>query len=123
MTDKRGIGGWLLVFLLWLALTSGLSLLVGLRQTGYKRGALGAYGVLGVVTIVQLVRKQPSGVPLAKTLLVFVIGMLILEIGQVRTRQQGAGFTRNLIIAGLWLAYLAKSERVKNTFGSPQHDE
>src|SRR5215470_11756384 len=118
MTDKRGIGGWLLVFLLWLALTSGLSLLVGLRQTGYKRGALGAYGVLGVVTIVQLVRKQPSGVPLAKTLLVFVIGMLILEVAQVQTRQQGAGLIRNLILAGLWLAYLVRSERVKNTFGS-----
>jgi hypothetical protein len=50
MTDKRGIGGWLLVFILWLALTSSLNLLVGLRQTGYRRSEMGAFGILGVVT-------------------------------------------------------------------------
>jgi len=86
MTDHRGIGGWLLVFILWLALASGLNLLVGLRQTGYKRSEMGAFGVLGVVTIVQLVRKQPSGIPLAKTALGFAIVMLLLQIAQLKTR-------------------------------------
>jgi len=62
MTENRGIGGWLLVFILWLALTSGLNLLVALGQTGYKRSEMGAFGILGVATIVQLVRKQQSGI-------------------------------------------------------------
>jgi surface polysaccharide O-acyltransferase-like enzyme len=117
MTDKRGIGGWLLVFILWLALVSALNLLVGLRQTGYRRSAMGAFGVLGVVTIVQLVRKQSSGIPLAKTALAFAIMMLMLQIARLKTSQQGSRLGGNIIICGSWFAYLLKSERVKNTFG------
>jgi hypothetical protein len=105
-------------FILWLALSSGLNLLFGLRQTGYRRSAMGAFGVLGVATIVQLFRKQPSGIPLAKTVLGFAMVMLILQIGQLKTSQQGSRLGGNIIICGLWFAYLTKSERVKNTFGS-----
>ena len=118
MTENRGIGGWLLVFILWLALTSGLNLLVGLRKTGYRRSEMGAFGVLGVATIVQLVRKQQSGILLAKTFLVFAVVMLVLDIGQLKTSQQGTRSGGNIIISCLWFAYLTKSERVKNTFGS-----
>src|SRR5262245_22335429 len=118
MTEHRGIGGWLLVFILWLALTSGLNLLVGLQQTGYRRSAMGAFGVLGIATMVQLVRKQPSGIPLAKTFLAFAIMMLVLEVGQLKTRQQGSRSAGRIIVSALWFAYLTKSERVKNTIGS-----
>ena len=117
MTENRGIGGWLLVFILWLALTSGLNLLVALGQTGYKRSEMGAFGILGVATIVQLVRKQQSGILLAKTFLGFLLVMLVLGVGQLKTSQQGSQSARNIIISCLWFAYLTKSERVKNTFG------
>jgi hypothetical protein len=79
---------------------------------------MGAFGVLGVVTIVQLVRKQPSGNPLAKTVLGFEIVMLVLEIGQLKTSPQGSRLGGSIIICGLRFAYLTKSERVKNSFAS-----
>jgi len=118
MTENRGIGGWLLVFILWLALASGLNLLVALRQTGYRRSEMGAFGILGIATIVQLVRKRQSGVLLAKTFLGFALVMLVLGIGQLKTSQQGSRLAGNIIISSLWFAYLSKSERVKNTLGS-----
>src|SRR5215467_11998655 len=118
LMDREGIGGWLLVFVLWLALTSGLSLFIGLRLTGYQRSEMGAFGVLGVVTIVLLVRMQASGLLLAKTLLAFAIVMSMLQIGEAKASQQGSQVARNIIIPGLWFAYLTKSVRVKNTFGS-----
>ena len=104
------------MFILWLALASGLNLLVGLRQTGYRRSELGAFGVLGMATIVQLVRKQPSGILLAKTFLGFLLIMLVLGVGELKTSQQGSRSAVNIIVACLWFAYLTKSERVKNTF-------
>ena len=78
----------------------------------------GATGVLGIATIVQLVRKQPSGILLAKTFLGFVIVMLVLEVAQLKTGQQSSRFTGSFIVASLWFAYLSRSERVKNTFGA-----
>jgi hypothetical protein len=118
MTENRGIGGWLLVFILWLALSSGLNLLVELRQNGVQAKRDGR------IRCPRRSDNRPTGSQatvrqsIAKTVLGFEIVMLMLEIGQLKTSPQGSRLGGSIIICCLWFAYLTKSERVRNTFGS-----
>lgn len=113
---KRGVGGWLTIFIIWVILVSSLSLFV----TFYLNDQIAqiediVFGVVGLAAAAQLLRRQRSGVALAKIFLGLGLVMIVLTFGQVTTVQ----IIRSVVVNSLWFGYLSYSERVKNTFSEP----
>jgi FtsH-binding integral membrane protein len=113
---KRGVGGWLAIFLIWLTSVASLSLFL----TFYLNDRAAQiedilFGVVGLAAAAQLLRKQRSGVVLAKMFLGLGLVMIVLTFGKTTTVQ----VIRSVVFNCLWFGYLAYSERVKNTFPEP----
>ena len=113
---KRGIGGWLTIFIIWVTLVASL----GLFLTFYLNDRIAqiadiVYGLVGLAAAAQLLRKQRSGVVLAKLFLGLGLVMIVLTFGQATTVQ----VIRTVVINSWWFGYLTYSERVKNTFAEP----
>jgi FtsH-binding integral membrane protein len=113
---KRGIGGWLIVFIIWVTVVASLSLFV----TFYLNDRVAqiediVLGVVGLAAAAQLLRKQRSGVVLAKIFLGLGLVMIVLTFGQYTTVQ----VVRGIVVNSLWFGYLAYSERIRNTFAEP----
>jgi hypothetical protein len=120
-----GIGGWLLFFIIVIFFNS-LICLAATADAG--AGAIFTLALFGVSLAagIQLCRKQKSGVLLAKIFLYGNFGVAALaSIGAVAGNdptgivlvQAVVYLFKAIIFGGIWLAYLYRSKRVKNTYG------
>ena len=123
-----GIGGWLLFFVIVMFFNSLVSLAATADTS--PAGAIFTLGLFGVSLAagIQLCRKQKSGVLLAK---IFLIGNWCVAVLAVIGATASAGndptgvillqmfiyLFKATLFGGLWLAYLYRSKRVKNTYG------
>ena len=143
--DIRGIGGWLLVFVILLMLVgpalAGLSIIAELQAAAvdepewattidYEDALIGAWFVWGFTTLLAMIaglllifRRKPSSVWTTISIL-WIIGptlnlLLLLDsysVGESITAESWVGMVRSLIPAGIWTAYLLLSDRVANTY-------
>jgi hypothetical protein len=123
----KGIGGWLLFFIIVMFFNALVSLAATADTTA--GGAVFTLGLFGVALAagIQLCRKQKSGVLLAKIFLFSNWGVAALaSIGAVAGSADPDGIVlvqalvflfRATVFGGIWLAYLYKSKRVANTYG------
>jgi hypothetical protein len=126
--EKRlcGIHGWLAWFVVAMFVNGviiiGESLNVPAGTSIIFCALVAGLGLVAVAAGVQLLRKKKPGLLLAK---VFLVGNIVLNglavVGSlgddVTTRVTSVvSFGRVLLFSALWLLYLKKSVRVKNTF-------
>jgi Protein of unknown function (DUF2569) len=123
-----GVRGWLLFFVIVIFFNS-LICLAATADTSVA-GAFFTLGLFGVSLAagIQLCRRQKSGVLLAK---IFLIGNWATAVLAVIGAVAGAGndptgvillqmfvyLAKATLFGGIWLAYLYRSVRVKNTYG------
>jgi len=123
-----GVRGWLLFFVIVMFFNSLVSLAATANTS--PAGAIFTLGLFGVSLAagIQLCRRQKSGVLLAK---IFLIGnwavAALAVIGAVATAgndptgvillQMFIYLFKATLFGGLWLVYLYRSVRVKNTYG------
>lgn len=125
--NAKGIGGWLLFFIILPLTISSIAWILhsvqlvalGLGAIGTCIGVLGVcVGILGIASAIFLTRTNPLGLTLSK---VFLISCLVVKGPQVI-----AGFTntvdlvRTTLFAIVWMSYLEQSVRVRNTYKSEE---
>ena len=143
--DLRGIGGWLLFFVIVLMLVgpalAGISIMAELEAAvveepewattlDYEDAVMGAWFVWGFTTLLAVIaglllifRRKPSSVWVTISTL-WVIGPILNSlvlfdsylVGESITAELWVGMLRSLIPAGIWTAYLLLSDRVANTY-------
>ena len=143
--DIRGIGGWLLFFVIVLMLVgpalAGLSIMAELQAAAveepewattidYEDTVIGAWVVWGITTLLAeiaglllIFRRRPSSV-WATISILWIIGPILnalvlldsYSVGESITAELWVGMVRSLIPAGIWTAYLLLSDRVANTY-------
>lgn len=114
----EGLGGWLAFFIFTLFLGAIVNVLGGIATMPYGVIDLGL-GAWMFACGVLLVQKRPNAVDLTKKALwaVAAYGGLVVLIGAADGDGELAGVgLRSLVYAGIWLAYLTRSERVRATF-------
>lgn len=126
--EKRlcGIHGWLALFVFAMFVNGlviiGESLNVPAGTSIIFCALVAGLGLVAIAAGVQLVRKKKQGLLLAK---VFLVGNIVLNglavIGSlgddVTTRVASVvSFGRVLLFSALWLLYLKRSVRIRNTF-------
>lgn len=124
----RGIRGWLIVFILVVAIGSLVGLLTGIAALMLSQNVLGllltlpsvVIALYGFVAVVLLLRKKPSAPSHAARWMIanFVYGLIVAVIVWALTRDT-SGFTvlPSPIGVLLWLTYLENSKRVAATYG------
>jgi hypothetical protein len=149
--SKRGIGGWLLFFLVTLGIFNPalrLFALIGLASIRpappltarwpmvlVSEGLLGILGILGCLYLCwrmlhvfewESVRRTVIGLWLLNPGVVVLDTLMTPAILQVSFANYlslaAVSVIRSLIYAGLWSAYLLRSKRVANTYVRPGHD-
>jgi len=128
----RGVGGWLLLFCVWLTIVDPLLELRLLRYLQYATWnwlLLASLGVtvVGVVTGIQLWRVRPQALTclrlyFAVAVSLVVAGIIFLlptlrVIGLFGMAGVAHGWLRALAFLGVWFAYFKLSRRVRNTYG------
>jgi hypothetical protein len=119
LRDARliGIGGWLLLLVIKLSIGTVVRLLAGIAESNHLVGLLNlAFALVGGVSAYLLVIKSPKGVLLAKIVLGGEAVYYLLEVVppiSVANPFKTAGF---FCVSVLYLAYLFRSKRVKNTY-------
>jgi hypothetical protein len=125
-----GIGGWLLLLIIRLWIGAVIRAIGGLATGLSLMGILSfGYAALAGVAAYLLGRKSAKGVMAAKIYLVadalyYALSLLDSMIGDA-TPQLSSSFppwfkpSGYLIASVLWIVYLARSERVKNTYSLP----
>ena len=143
--DLRGIGGWLLFFVIVLMLVgpafAGLSIMTELQAAAaeepewatsidYEDAVMGAWFVWGLTTFLAAIaglllifRRKPSSVWAAISIL-WIIGPIlnslmlldVYSVGESITAELWVSMVQSLIPAGIWTAYLLLSDRVANTY-------
>ncbi|MGB8481471.1 MAG: hypothetical protein WCE63_21905 [Acidobacteriaceae bacterium] len=118
MPDTRliGIGGWLLILVIKLCSSTITRLLVGVAAMNHLIGILNiSVAALAGAAAYLLIRKNSTGVALAKLYLIIDILWYALELmtGSTENSFKTGGF---LAAAALFLIYLYRSQRIKNTY-------
>jgi hypothetical protein len=112
-----GIGGWLLLLVIKLSVGGLTRLLGGLAESNHGVGLLNiAFGVIAGIAAYLLMRKNAKGVLLAKIFLGAEALYYVLELippTSVANPFKTLGF---FCASVLYLAYLFRSKRVKNTY-------
>jgi hypothetical protein len=119
--SPEGIGGWLLLLLIF-TLINGLLMLLGtyveldrpdpLLQSAAIHLTI---GLLGLTTFVTLIRRSKQGLILARIYLAStVLGSALIELNHKPLKMYETTFLA--IVAIAWILYLAKSVRVRNTY-------
>jgi hypothetical protein len=112
-----GIGGWLLLLVIKLSIGALTRLIGGLAELNHPVGLVNlAFALVAGVSAYLLVRRSPKGVLLAKVFLgaeAFYYVLELLPPTSVANPFKTVGFFCASI---LYLAYLFRSKRVKNTY-------
>jgi hypothetical protein len=143
--EPVGFGGWLMLLAIGQVLAPLRTLAeMGSNLDGFRQlmvmpnGPFVAYGevalslgfvALQLVVLVAMLRRSPRFRPLflcqwLALPIIFVLdtllvsGVLGISIGEVITPRSLASFLGSFFVTGLWVAYLYKSVRVRNTFGT-----
>lgn len=130
--ELRGVGGWLLLFCIWVTIFSPLMelrVLPYLRYLGDNWMLLVSLGVtvFGIVTGVQLWRVKPQALVLLRLYFGGVLTMAVLSIFLFFRATHGemlggiwvfGGWLRTFLFLGIWIAYFRVSKRVRNTYGA-----
>jgi hypothetical protein len=132
----KGVGGWLLFFIITLVFITPLSTLYylssdyfiidGLFDTGLALISIG-FAVWAVVAGISLWRKKPEAVIRTKEFLITYLAFAVVSliIGIIFTSdlladdifiEDSVNLVRSLVYFGIWFSYLNMSKRVKNTF-------
>jgi hypothetical protein len=114
----KGIGGWLIVFIIRLIMGSlmGLALFIGgVRTENFFLALLSlALCAATVVTVVFLFKKN----------IIFRNIYVVLAVVNVLLNIVGGNFFAAIIVELIWISYLYKSKRVENTFDqNNNHDD
>jgi hypothetical protein len=114
---KEGIGGWLLCFLILTCVFAPARFVYQACTVKDAAYFIGRNSLLIVILIgsiyagVKMVRKEAKGLYFMKSCLWTLLILNILEAGN------GHGTPNAIVPTLLWLGYLYRSERVKNTYG------
>lgn len=141
--SKAGIGGWLLVYIIWLCVSLLWGVLVNISDALFLKdlGLSSLYFTsvlsfanlaLGIILLGLLLCKKPSAIPVAiffivlqPLLSIFIIfanyNILENDYGHKIARNFLANynwmqFSFNIIMTVIWFAYFRVSKRVKNTY-------
>ena len=117
-----GVGGWLLLLVIKLWAGAAVRILVGITLPNHLEALLNiGFGVLSGTAAFLLTSKNRKGVLLAKIFLIAEAAYYVLELlppTSVDNPFKTAGF---FVASILYLIYLFRSKRVKNTY-FPQPD-
>jgi len=114
---KEGIGGWLLCFLITTCVFAPARFVYQACTAKDAAYFIGRNSLLIVILMgfiyagVKMARKEAKGLYFMKSCLWTLLILNILEAGN------GHGTPNAIVPAILWLGYLYRSERVKNTYG------
>jgi len=120
-----GVGGWLLFFVIVMFFNALLNLAISANAGAGAIFTL-PLAALAVITGVQLSRKQKSGVLLAKIFLYANFCVAVLAVIGAAEANDATGIVmaqcvlyllRSIVFGAIWLGYLYRSKRVKNTYG------
>lgn len=130
----KGVGGWLLVFclflLLWQPISLGLVAASSMRAISYRGVSLGLVLILrlvvtafGIAAGIALLNLRATAVAMAKASLVTsaLVDVFVYATPYFPNNRL-PGYTPlyvawSLAYNGAWLMYLLRSRRVRNTFG------
>lgn len=112
-----GIGGWLSLLIIKLSLGAAVRVLVGIALPNHLEALLNiGFGVLSGIAAFLLLIRNRKGVLLAKIFLATEAAYYVLELlppTSVDNPFKTSGF---FVASILYLIYLFRSERVKNTY-------
>jgi hypothetical protein len=131
-SEPRGVGGWLVVFCVWLTI---LAPLMELRAVPYLRyGSLNwilfvslSVTVFGVMAGIWLWQVKPKALVYLRIYFGLVFATMLLGIIAFLVATRGEmlggpwiviGWLRTLVFLGVWIAYFRVSQRVRNTYGA-----
>ena len=133
--DVKGIGGWLLLFVIILTIIQPIYLLFDVVANpsfySYSSGVydlaslLWVFGIAiySIIVGISIWRRKEKAIIWAKEFLIvsLIIGIVFtfLYSGLYTTEEQDILFVevfRSLVFFGIWFSYLSASKRVKNTF-------
>lgn len=128
----RGVGGWLLVFCIWITIFSPLMelrVLPYLRYLTLNPFLLVSLGVTlyGVFTGIQLWTVRPQALTHLRIYFGLVLVTALLSVvtffrmvgGEMAVGVSAvAGFAREFLFLAVWVAYFRVSQRVRNTYGA-----
>ena len=128
----RGVGGWLLLFCIWVTIFSPLMelrLLPYLRYLTLNPFLLVSFAVTayGVFTGIQLWTVRPQALTHLRIYFGIVLVATLVSVAtffrMVRGETMGgiwvfAGWLRAFLFLAVWVAYFRISQRVRNTYGA-----
>lgn len=128
--ELRGVGGWLLLFCIWVAIVDPrymLRLLPYLRYItlNWTLPLSLALTVVGMVTGIQLWRERPGALLLLRVYFGLVLALALLGIGMMfyGSYLMHVGiwsvfaWVWTAAFLGVWVTYFRVSQRVRNTYG------
>jgi hypothetical protein len=116
-TKLVGIGGWLLLLIVKLWVGVAVRLLAGIAEQNHAIALLNfAFAAFAAIAAYLLGQKRPKGVLLAKILLAAEAVYYILELLMSSADLNSFKTTGFLIASVLYLIYLFRSARVRNTY-------
>lgn len=120
LSALNGVGGWLALFCFGVMLTFVLTFVSFVARPDPLTAVALGVGVLALVTGIALVRRSTRALWMVKTLLwlEFWIGVAVVLAGAlIGGSRLVADGMEGLVGSSIWLAYFARSRRVRVTFG------
>lgn len=114
--ELRGIGGWLLLFLISVTIFTPLNIVLTIALAQDSARAFGfnlfliVLWIFGFYAAVRMWRCDPRGVYLMKVYLWILVVVDVLELSAHPNQ-------RAVFYPIVWLAFLAQSKRVRQTYG------
>lgn len=130
-TDDRQLGdiaGWLLVFIVWTAVSSTFGIIMGPRMLlGSEHGITAAIGLLvvgasiygGYCASLLGLRRHDAPAHARRWLISLVVTAVLAAVAEyVRDGDVVSGPGRPIVFSAIWLAYLSRSKRVAQVYGT-----